>query len=83
MDQIKGRGSISNRAGRFEKLHVEFEDDGWGDPEEEKVSPKTEVFHDATRTIIANNDSPDVGFSASINCYRGCEHGCWKDRPPR
>ena len=22
------------------------------------------------------NDSPDVGFSAGINPYRGCEHGC-------
>ena len=31
---------------------------------------------DATRTIIARNDSPDIGFDRSINPYRGCEHGC-------
>jgi DNA repair photolyase len=33
-------------------------------------------LRDGTRTIIARNDSPDVGFGASINPYRGCEHGC-------
>ena len=26
--------------------------------------------------IISRNDSPDIGVSASINPYRGCEHGC-------
>jgi DNA repair photolyase len=26
--------------------------------------------------VIAYNDSPDVGFDASVNPYRGCEHGC-------
>lgn len=31
---------------------------------------------DATRTIITRNDSPDVGFDYSINCYRGCTHAC-------
>ena len=28
------------------------------------------------RSIIATNDSPDIGFDQSINPYRGCEHGC-------
>ena len=36
----------------------------------------TTFFTDTTRKIIATNDSPDVGFEASINAYRGCEHGC-------
>ena len=31
---------------------------------------------DATRTIIARNNSPDISFDRSINPYRGCEHGC-------
>src|SRR5215472_3873601 len=30
----------------------------------------------STRTIIATNDSPDVGFTHSMNPYRGCSHGC-------
>ena len=31
---------------------------------------------DHSKTVIARNDSPDVGFTASLNPYRGCEHGC-------
>src|SRR6202041_2978256 len=38
--------------------------------------PQTLFLRDSTRSIIAFNDSPDVGFGASINAYRGCEHGC-------
>lgn len=38
---------------------------------------KIEVFEETeTRTIISTNDSPDVAFDHSINCYRGCIHGC-------
>jgi len=40
------------------------------------VPIQTVLARDATRTIIARNDSPDVGFDRSINPYRGCEHGC-------
>lgn len=39
-------------------------------------SPRTQFIPDASRTIIATNDSPDIPFEASINAYRGCEHGC-------
>jgi DNA repair photolyase len=39
-------------------------------------APVTQFFRDKTRSIITTNDSPDVGFSTSINPYRGCEHGC-------
>ena len=37
---------------------------------------RTQFFKDHSKTVIARNDSPDVGFSASLNPYRGCEHGC-------
>ncbi|HEX4923703.1 MAG TPA: PA0069 family radical SAM protein [Bdellovibrionales bacterium] len=40
------------------------------------ASPKTQIFADHSKTIINFNDSPDIGFDASINPYRGCEHGC-------
>ncbi len=36
----------------------------------------TEYLLDSSKTIIATNDSPDVGFTHSINPYRGCSHGC-------
>src|SRR5204862_168819 len=55
-------------------------DDGWGPPEDEGGDEPARVpmvlSVDATRTIIARNDSPDIGFDRSINPYRGCEHGC-------
>ena len=43
----------------------------------EEVPPaRLEVYEDSTREIIAHNDSPDVGFSWSVNPYRGCMHAC-------
>jgi DNA repair photolyase len=40
--------------------------------------PGSEIIYlrDVSRSIIARNDSPDIGFDASINPYRGCSHGC-------
>jgi len=44
-----------------------------GDPPPAKI----EVFEETeTRSIISTNNSPDVAFDHSINCYRGCIHGC-------
>ena len=40
------------------------------------TSLATTVSPERAKTIISHNESPDVGFSASINPYRGCEHGC-------
>ncbi len=37
---------------------------------------KPEVWADASREIVAKNDSPDLGFTYSVNPYRGCGHGC-------
>ncbi|HVH80969.1 MAG TPA: PA0069 family radical SAM protein [Stellaceae bacterium] len=74
----KGRGAASNASGRFEaETRVAF-DDGWSVPgaEPEPMPIETVLQVDATRTIIARNDSPDIGFDRSINPYRGCEHGC-------
>src|SRR6516225_5293828 len=74
--QRKGRGAASNASGRFEaEKRVAF-DDGWATADEEPAPLATTLSVDATRTIIARNDSPDIGFDRSINPYRGCEHGC-------
>ena len=73
----KGRGAVTNRAGRFEPTNTEAVDDGWQQPEDEDLPPlRTTVIVDATRSIIARNQSPDISFDRSINPYRGCEHGC-------
>ncbi len=71
----RGRGAVSNATGRFEPERREIFDDGWENlPDLEAF--KTEVRDEIAKTIIARNDSPDIGFDQSINPYRGCEHGC-------
>ena len=73
-----GRGAATNRSGRYEPETREAVDDGWaGGGEDEDLPPlRTTVTIDSTRSIIARNQSPDIGFDRSINPYRGCEHGC-------
>jgi len=66
---VRGRGTGELTKGRFEALEVEFE-------QQEAQQIETQVFKDSSRSILSFNDSPDVGFSATLNPYRGCEHGC-------
>jgi len=78
-DSVRGRGARSNAVGRYEKEQRLTVDDGWGGPEEWRGAGRalrTNVSIDASRSIIARNTSPDLGFDRSINPYRGCEHGC-------
>ncbi len=85
---FRGRGAGFNPPSRFETIRRDPFFDGW-EPEAAPDTPRdmggespppatvpTTVTVDATRTVIARNDSPDVGFDRSINPYRGCEHGC-------
>src|SRR5213079_3718481 len=61
-----------NPPNRYEPLHVELEPD----PDSDAPPAPTVFYRDASRTILAENDSPDIGFRFSLNPYRGCEHGC-------
>ena len=72
----QARGASGNPANRFEQLHVELEPTDPSGEDDERPRVATQFFRDGTRSIIARNDSPDVGFGASVNPYRGCEHGC-------
>ncbi len=67
------RGAGENPPNRFEQIHLEPDVD-WN-PEEGSL-PRTQFLKDRSRSVIARNNSPDVGFDASLNPYRGCEHGC-------
>ncbi len=69
---LRGRGASWNPPNRFERLHLDRE--GWTDPDD--PPPETVLLDDATRSILAFNDAPDVGFDVGINPYRGCSHGC-------
>ncbi len=73
---MKGRGAPSNLEGRYESWTRERCDDGWGRDDGELPALKTEVTRETAKSIISRNDSPDLGFTQSINPYRGCEHGC-------
>src|SRR5437762_10091247 len=70
---LRARGAAENPPNRFEKITLEPDPD-WSDPDE--PAPQTQFFKDQSDSIINYNDSPDVGFEASVNPYRGCEHGC-------
>jgi DNA repair photolyase len=70
------RGARSFVAGRFETVAREPFDDGWTPDEKDERPIETQVTIERARSILSHNDSPDVGFSTSINPYRGCEHGC-------
>jgi len=71
----KGRGTAQNPPNRFETTRLEAFDDGW-DAAPDDNRPQTSLIRDASRSVIARNDSPDLGFDRSVNPYRGCEHGC-------
>lgn len=69
----RGRGVQLNTVNRFSELEVEL------DPEEisdEDLRVRTRYLDDTSRSVISTNTSPDLGFDASLNPYRGCEHGC-------
>ncbi|CAQ43637.1 putative radical SAM domain protein [Stenotrophomonas maltophilia K279a] len=76
---LKGRGAASRVPSRFDTTATVGVDDGWESvyQEMEDAPPlRTQVQEERARTVISHNSSPDVGFSASVNPYRGCEHGC-------
>ncbi|MFW6157626.1 MAG: PA0069 family radical SAM protein [Balneolaceae bacterium] len=70
---IRGRGSADNPVNRFEGFYTDYDRD---EETGEKPAPETKFYRDHTKQIISTNSSPDIPFEASINPYRGCEHGC-------
>lgn len=66
----RGRGADVNPAQRFANLHVDY------DPGEGPAAVRTQFLRDDSQSIISRNSSPDLPFEASLNPYRGCEHGC-------
>lgn len=67
---IRGRGAGYNPAPRFSALQVDY------DPGESPQKVATKFFRDHSTSVISRHSSPDLPFEASLNPYRGCEHGC-------
>jgi DNA repair photolyase len=59
---------VANPPNPWASAHVEWLD--------EPPPVAVEVFEEDARSIVASNDSPDVGFEHSVNPYRGCQHAC-------
>jgi len=79
--KVKGRGSQFNIPNRFEQIYIDpdssVQEEYYNsneDPDEKKIA--TEFYNDYSKSILAKNNSPDLGAGYSINPYRGCEHGC-------
>lgn len=68
-----GRGTGLNPPNRFQPWHYEPDPDL---PPEEQPLPRTRFLQAPAVRVLSFNDSPDLGFSVSLNPYRGCEHGC-------
>jgi DNA repair photolyase len=66
---VKSRPA-ANPTNRFHDVGVTYED-GEGPPR-----ANVKLIEDHSRSILAHNDSPDVGFNHSVNPYRGCLHAC-------
>ena len=77
---VKGRGTVWAIEHRFNTRSRDDFDDGWGTldqaAQDEQSAPGTRIIEEQVRSILSDNDSPDIGFDLSVNPYRGCEHGC-------
>jgi DNA repair photolyase len=71
-----GRGAALNTPNRFSAQRIEIEPDALVDDDGQPLPIRTQFFRDDTQSILAWNDSPDVGFDVGCSPYRGCEHGC-------
>ncbi len=72
-------GSLIDPPNRFEQTRREgdFEQLEWDREYLDALTARpVEYLTDASRSIVSENDSPDVGFRYSVNPYRGCQHGC-------
>lgn len=58
----------ANPPSRFEEVQLSWD--------EEAPPARLRVYDDATKSILAKNESPDIPFSWSLNPYRGCSHAC-------
>jgi DNA repair photolyase len=75
------RGASSNPADRFTARALEIDLEALAAAaraagDDAIPAPRTRFLEDHSRSIVSTNDSPDLPFDASVNPYRGCEHGC-------
>jgi DNA repair photolyase len=75
----KGRGSPISPPNRFGGEHAERDWEQIADDPKtiaDLSRPPTVYLPDDSKSVVSENDSPDLGFRYSLNPYRGCQHGC-------
>jgi len=75
----KGRGAATQPANPYLPVRIEADLEQVAEDQEFLAAldrPSTEYLPDDSQSIVAENDSPDIGFRYSVNPYRGCSHGC-------
>lgn len=58
---------VHNPPNRFSATTLEYD---------EEAPAHLEVFEEHARSVVSENDSPDVPMRFSVNPYRGCAHAC-------
>jgi DNA repair photolyase len=78
LPSIVGRGVATNPKNRFERLEVtpDLDELDYELAHDKRERPQTFYYKDTSKTFITYNNSPDIGYNASVNPYRGCSHGC-------
>ncbi len=79
LPQVTGRGAQINPNNRFSRIQIQEDLEQFEHDDEfldQRFVSKTEYFQDDSKSIISENDSPDIPFRYSLNAYRGCAHGC-------
>ncbi len=72
-------GSKFDPPNRFETIRHEreFENLEWDQEYLDALNNrKIDYLADSSKSIVSENNSPDVPFRFSLNPYRGCAHGC-------
>ncbi len=72
-------GSEINPPNRFDRVHHLAEDEQLEWDTEYRTAREQkpiQYLDDDAKSIVVQNDSPDIPFRYSVNPYRGCAHGC-------
>ena len=75
-ERHRGRGAGIRPENRFETLHVIQDYEQLPGEEQDQTALNTEYYDDASKSVVSENNSPDLLFRYSLNPYRGCIHGC-------
>ena len=66
LPKARGRGASHNPHNRFESLGITLDPAEW-EADDEAPGRHTIFYRDVSKTVLARNDSPDIGYDVSLN----------------